>query len=185
MSNNLLNICFAFIWSSDLSLFSVCQDSFYQVFHKMSSITRFPGLLWRTKDKFAKLREIIKQNGGWRSSISKMYIMDDLKDGKLVGKDKYGNKYFCNPRYFYGRNRWVEYAEHQRLDYDGSQIPAEWFGWLHYKTDNIPHKDCLPNYSWLADHSPNLSGTKYAYTPYTTTPPKIRVWSPPKKCGSK
>lgn len=36
--------------------------------------------------------------------------MDELKDGKLVGTDKYGNKYFENPRYFYGRNRWVEYS---------------------------------------------------------------------------
>lgn len=59
--------------------------------------------------------------------------MDDLKDGKLVGEDKYGNKYFENPFYFYGRNRWVEYAPHFNLEYDGSQIPAEWFGWMHYK----------------------------------------------------
>lgn len=59
--------------------------------------------------------------------------MDDVKDGKLVGEDKYGNKYFENPYYFYGRNRWVEYATHYHLEYDGSQVPAEWFGWLHYK----------------------------------------------------
>lgn len=36
--------------------------------------------------------------------------MDDLKPGVQVGEDKYGNKYFENNRYFYGRNRWVEYA---------------------------------------------------------------------------
>lgn len=56
-----------------------------------------------------------------------------MKDGQLVGVDKYGNKYFENPRYFYGRNRWVEYATHYGMDYDGSQIPAEWYGWMHYK----------------------------------------------------
>jgi len=39
-----------------------------------------------------------------------------------------------------GRNRWVEYADRVYLDYDGSQVPAEWFGWLHYKTDLPPHK---------------------------------------------
>ena len=59
--------------------------------------------------------------------------MDEVKDGKLVGEDKYGNKYYENPYYFYGRNRWVEYAPHFHLEYDGSQIPAEWFGWMHYK----------------------------------------------------
>lgn len=28
----------------------------------------------------------------------------------MVGTDQFGNKYFENNRYFYGRNRWVEYA---------------------------------------------------------------------------
>ena len=44
----------------------------------------------------------------------------------MVGVDKYGNKYFENPTYFYGRNRWVIYNEKVHLEYDGSQIPAEW-----------------------------------------------------------
>lgn len=26
------------------------------------------------------------------------------------------------------------------MDYDGSQVPAEWFGWLHYKTDLPPNE---------------------------------------------
>jgi hypothetical protein len=34
----------------------------------------------------------------------------------------------------------VEYADKVYFDYDGSQVPAEWFGWLHYKTDLPPHK---------------------------------------------
>lgn len=29
--------------------------------------------------------------------------MDDLKIGELVGTDKYGNKYFENKMYFYGK----------------------------------------------------------------------------------
>jgi len=58
---------------------------------------------------------------------------DDLKIGTLVGIDKYGNKYFENPYYFYGRNRWIEFAPHVNMDYDGSMIPAEWYGWMHYK----------------------------------------------------
>lgn len=50
-----------------------------------------------------------------------------------MGIDKYGNKYFENPYYFYGRNRWIEFAPHVNMDYDGSMIPAEWYGWMHYK----------------------------------------------------
>jgi NADH dehydrogenase (ubiquinone) 1 alpha subcomplex subunit 12 len=59
--------------------------------------------------------------------------MDEMKAGTLVGADKYGNRYFEDPTQFYGRNRWVEYADYKNLEYDGSQIPAEWFGWMHYK----------------------------------------------------
>lgn len=68
------------------------------------------------------------------------------------------------------------------LDYDGSQVPAEWFGWLHYKTDLTPDKDpARPNYKWMSDHTPNLSGTPGQYTPYSTTRPKIEAWAPSQK----
>ena len=63
---------------------------------------------------------------------------DDLKEGELVGEDKYGNKYYQNNRYFYGRNRWVIYNKNTGVDYDGSMIPGEWFGWMHHKTDIPP-----------------------------------------------
>lgn len=62
---------------------------------------------------------------------------DELKIGTLVGTDKYGNKYFENNYYFYGRNRWVEYAPHVHMAYDASQIPAEWYGWMHYKVRTL------------------------------------------------
>lgn len=108
-------------------------------------------------DRVFKAFRIIRQNGGIVASYKKLYRlvdsadmrllmrlynrvlclpltrMDEVKDGKLIGEDKYGNKYYENPYYFYGRNRWVEYAPHVHLEYDGSQIPAEWYGWMHYK----------------------------------------------------
>ncbi|KAJ6649271.1 putative NADH dehydrogenase [ubiquinone] 1 alpha subcomplex subunit 12 [Pseudolycoriella hygida] len=115
-------------------------------------------------EKLVKLFEIVRANGGIRGSLSKLYRTDDLKVGTLVGTDKYGNKYYENPYYFYGRNRWVEYAPHKHLEYDGSQISAEWFGWMHYKTDLPPDRDGMrPKYKWMLDHSENLSGTKGAY----------------------
>jgi len=32
----------------------------------------------------------------------------------------------------------VVYNPKYNVDYDGSMVPAEWFGWLHYKTDKTP-----------------------------------------------
>lgn len=79
-----------------------------------------------------------------------------------------------------GRNRWVIYADKVGLNYDGSQVPAEWFGWLHYKTDLPPNKDpSRPKYKWMLDHEQNMSGTNQAYMPYSTTRPKIEPWQPP------
>ncbi|KAK9496737.1 hypothetical protein O3M35_013026 [Rhynocoris fuscipes] len=132
-------------------------------------------------DKFINAFKIISQNGGIRSSIYKMWRNDDLKYGECVGEDKYGNKYYENNSYFYGRNRWVEYSDKVFFDYDGSQVPAEWFGWLHYKTDCLPHEDPgRPKYAWMSDHQENKSGTNEQYVPYSTTRPKITAWVPPK-----
>ncbi|GBP29768.1 Probable NADH dehydrogenase 1 alpha subcomplex subunit 12 [Eumeta japonica] len=130
-------------------------------------------------DKITKLFQIIKVNGGIRASLYKLYRFDDLKDGKLVGQDDFGNKYYENPRYFFGRSRWVEYAPQFNMDYDGSQVPAEWFGWLHYKTDLIPTQDKdRPKYKWMLPHTENLSGTTGQYVPYSTTRPKVEPWIP-------
>lgn len=107
--------------------------------------------------------------------------MDTFKNGKLIGVDKYGNKYFENPYYFLGASRWVEYAEYKNLEYDASQVPPEWFGWLHYRTDAAPHEDIVKlntKYKWMMDHSENQSGTTNAYMPYSTTKPKIQAWNP-------
>ncbi|PNF37688.1 putative NADH dehydrogenase [ubiquinone] 1 alpha subcomplex subunit 12 [Cryptotermes secundus] len=132
-------------------------------------------------DKLNTLFKIIKTNGGITGTLFKLFRQDDVKLGTLVGEDKYGNKYYENNMYFYGRNRWVEYADKVYFDYDGSQVPAEWFGWLHYKTDLPPHKDPnRPKYPWMIDHTENLSGTEHAYMPYSTTTPKIQAWVPPK-----
>lgn len=67
------------------------------------------------------------------------------------------------------------------MEYDGSQVPAEWFGWLHYKTDYLPMNDpTRPKYKWMAEHTENLSGTPGQYMPYSTTRPKIEAWVPSK-----
>ncbi|KOB70220.1 NADH dehydrogenase 1 alpha subcomplex 12 [Operophtera brumata] len=63
-------------------------------------------------------------------------------------------------------------------------VTPEWYGWLHYKTDRLPNEDwakyCLKCCGWcqcwLRPHQENVSGTEYAYYPYSTTRPNIRVW---------
>lgn len=51
------------------------------------------------------------------------FRMDELKMGTLVGNDKFGNKYYENKRFFYGRNRWVEYApEYGMLNFKTSSL---------------------------------------------------------------
>lgn len=67
------------------------------------------------------------------------------------------------------------------MEYDASQVPAEWYGWLHFKTDYLPHEDPgRPCYEWMQDHTENFSGTPRQYVPYSTTVPKIEPWIPKK-----
>ncbi|XKL62940.1 hypothetical protein PGB90_005304 [Kerria lacca] len=133
-------------------------------------------------EKFGNLIEIIRINDGPVNSLKKLTYYDDLKKGTLVGTDEFGNRYYNNNYYFFGRNRWVEYADHVGFNYDGSQVPPEWYGWLHYKTDYLPENDpTRPNYPWVLKPSENLTGTKAAYMCYSTTKPKIVVWTPQSK----
>lgn len=112
-----------------------------------------------------------------------------LKYGRLVGEDQFGNKYeICVPclrvgRYYEdgsdnvnsltGRERWVEYADHQGRN--ASQVPPEWFvptlfklnvrrhSWLHFTTDSpLPRL----NRPYIAEHVQNLTGTEKSYAPH-------------------
>jgi hypothetical protein len=65
-----------------------------------------------------KFMQIIRDNGGIRSSLYKLYRQNDLKDGTYVGSDEFGNKYYENNRYFFPRNRWVEYHPKFGTDFD-------------------------------------------------------------------
>uniref|UniRef100_A0A8C5SWY6 NADH dehydrogenase [ubiquinone] 1 alpha subcomplex subunit 12 n=1 Tax=Laticauda laticaudata TaxID=8630 RepID=A0A8C5SWY6_LATLA len=59
-----------------------------------------------------------------------IHRVNDLKVGTLVGTDKYGNKYYEDKRFFFGRHRWVIYTAEMNgrntyWDLDGSMIPPE------------------------------------------------------------
>ncbi|XP_035428925.1 probable NADH dehydrogenase [ubiquinone] 1 alpha subcomplex subunit 12 [Spodoptera frugiperda] len=135
-------------------------------------------------DKWARLFRMIRQSGGIFKATYKLWRFDTLKEGKYVGCDCNGNKYYTNCNYPIGRSRWVEFNDNYKWDYDASQITAEWYGWLHYKTDKLPCEDCakyeLNCYStahvWLQPFAENLTATEEAYYPYSTTRHHINVW---------
>ncbi|KAG8439586.1 hypothetical protein GDO86_005685 [Hymenochirus boettgeri] len=129
--------------------------------------------------------EQIRSHGGLRGSFWQILRVSDLKTGALIGVDKYGNKYFEDKRYFFGRHRWVEYTKEMNgkatyWEVDGSMVPPEWHRWLHCMTEEPPttHPPANHKYIW-ANHQFNLSGTPGQYVPYPTTRKKIEEWVPP------
>ncbi|KAI6187096.1 NADH:ubiquinone oxidoreductase domain containing protein [Aphelenchoides besseyi] len=133
-------------------------------------------------DKVIKLAQTIKQIGGVRAALKQRYLMDQNRVGEL------------NDAYFMPRNRWVVYPEKVWLDYDASQVPPEWHGWLHhiscpfsweltftffYITDVPPTEAKQVNHKWLMEHRENTSIYQdEKYIPYSTTRPKVQAWQP-------
>jgi len=84
-------------------------------------------------------------------------------NGKLVGKDGQGNRYYQERRDPKGRRRkrWVIYNGER----EASRVPAEWHGWLHYTVDQTPDEAPVARKPWQADHVPNQTGTPDAWRP--------------------
>ena len=82
--------------------------------------------------------------------------------GKLVAKDDFGNKYYCNSKNFndFNSKRWVIFKN----KVEASKIPPHWHAWLH-KTINDPPINYSHKYFWQKDHQENKTGTSYAYNP--------------------
>ncbi len=80
-----------------------------------------------------------------------------LFKGKLVGRDKFGNKYYSNSK---GNEKWVVYKNLV----EATKIPAEWHLWIHSSTTNKPPGD-LTKYKWQKEHEENLTGNEKAYKP--------------------
>ena len=80
--------------------------------------------------------------------------------GKKVGEDQFGNKYYLLTRKDRRDKRWVIY----KGEADASKVPAEWWGWLHHKNDNLPPEH-IQKKAWQQEHQPNLTGSREAYRP--------------------
>ena len=91
--------------------------------------------------------------------------------GKLVGKDQLGNKYYTDKN---GR-RWVIYKN----ETDASNIPQEWYSWMHFTKNQIEKVNKFSKYDWQKEHKPNMTGTDKAYHPENNknaTKKKYNTW---------
>ena len=118
----------------------------------------------------------VQESGGIWSSFKILLRRSDLRVGTLIGEDSAGNRYYENPRYQFGRHRFVDYKE---INFDASQVTPEWHRWLHYMTDDPPTEVPPAPRKFHAEHKPNPTGTTRDYVPYSTTRPKIQSWVPP------
>ncbi|KAK5656697.1 hypothetical protein OQA88_4243 [Cercophora sp. LCS_1] len=129
----------------------------------MSTITRTLG----------NLRKI-----GFKEYWHQLNYIGDTKAGRLVGSDKFGNKYYENAEELPLRTRWVDYANH---DFDAAQIEPLWHSWISYAIDAPPTKESLAVASrpWASPNPlPNRTFGPGAFKTYNTTKPKIKSWQP-------
>lgn len=78
--------------------------------------------------------------------------------GKFVGEDIFGNRYYQTAD---KKRRWVIYKGVA----EPSQVPAEWHGWLHHTFAEPPTIAPPKVQKWEKEHTPNLTGTPFAYRP--------------------
>ncbi len=80
-----------------------------------------------------------------------------------VGVDKFGNTYHeshFRKNYLGHKARYVMYNG----NVEPSKAPPMWHAWLHYLSNNVPNEESM-HYKWERDFLPNLTGTKFAYSP--------------------
>lgn len=105
-------------------------------------------------------------------SLSRVHIhFVTMLRGNFVGKDEFGNKYYQSRKAVQNwqggvsarHKRWVMYAQRA----DGSEVPPEWHGWLHYQTDVMPNSSHASRFRrrWQKPYVANMTGTSAAYLP--------------------
>ncbi len=86
------------------------------------------------------------------------------KQGRYVGKDDYGNRYYEQRRGVgpHGMpRRWVIYTDLA----EASKVPPEWHGWLHHTVKTPPTEEEYRAKPWQKPHRMNMTGTAEAYRP--------------------
>jgi len=84
--------------------------------------------------------------------------------GVLVGEDPSGNRYYRSkkPNGPHGRERRMVIFGSPVSD--PTTIPPGWYGWMHYRTNEVPGDGYTPR-AWEKPHQPNYTGTTLAYRP--------------------
>ncbi|WWD19020.1 hypothetical protein CI109_103477 [Kwoniella shandongensis] len=121
------------------------------------------------------------RQAGFKEWFRSMTYIGDAKFGRHVGTDQFGNRYFenLNPNEeIPGRHRWIDFSQD---DFNASQVPPEWHSWLSHIRHLPPSEDPIVKQwtpTWKAPFVENMTGTRGAYKPYSTTAPKVRAWEP-------
>ncbi|GKY99698.1 hypothetical protein MPSEU_000923800 [Mayamaea pseudoterrestris] len=108
-------------------------------------------------------RYALKYRGGWRGLLEHMYTNGDypFKFGTYMGSDAAGNCYYENiVDYQLGQHRWVEPGDAD--NFDSSQVPPEWQGWLTCMNDATPAME--ENY--IDEKMKNLKVGEVSHAPY-------------------
>ena len=84
--------------------------------------------------------------------------VDTRRNGRLVGEDEQGNRYYESRD---AKRRWVLYNG----EAEASRVSPDWHGWLHHTYHDPPTAAPLPKKAWEKPHRPNLTGTAGAYLP--------------------
>ena len=98
---------------------------------------------------------------------------------RQIGRDRFGNTYWeaRSRRDSYGRPlRRVLYAQEAQA----SAVPAEWWGWMHYTTEQ-PLAEDAPRRPWQKEHRPNMTGTAEAWRPVNAAASRggdYEAWTP-------
>ena len=100
---------------------------------------------------------LIKEIFTWWNRQTFGTRLQTLLFGKLVGQDNFGNKYYQSKN----GKRWIIYKD----EIDASNIPNEWYSWIHFTNNKIENLHELRKFDWQKPHQPNLTGTKQGYHP--------------------
>lgn len=86
---------------------------------------------------YEKYAEAYKRYG-WKLSLWKLYNPGDIKFGREVGQDEFGNKYYEDPDDLHLQHRWTEFKVDSFDEFEGTLIPPQWHLWLQHTTDALP-----------------------------------------------
>jgi len=102
------------------------------------------------------MMNFLKQIFTWWNKQTFGTFLYTLFNGKFVGEDQFGNKYYLNSK----GKRWVIYNN----EVESTKIPPLWHSWIHFKSIKKPN-DNKNNFFWQKEHEQNLTGTDKAHKP--------------------